>query len=245
MSTTRSKSPSAPSFASMTPYDLAHFPAPLLASPMSPIRERLISSLDLLGHFLPSESALLSPQFSPNFPSQQWSASSPSLSAASSPQTRQDSLFQAMSSPDTRSRSRGWSSASTAPSTIMSTSKASHFGTASPAVPYVQSIQALPTLQYLLDRFLVSMETVSLTAATVTLFPNSPASTRLDVLASSGAARSWHDVGVDVAIDAHAILNGSKGLVVHDVEKDWRWRGNRDLDEKGVRFYAGPSPLFR
>ncbi|GAA5953717.1 hypothetical protein JCM3765_006947 [Sporobolomyces pararoseus] len=231
------RSPAPPSFDSMTPYDLAHFPAPLGQSRLSPIRERLISNLDLLGTFLPDETTLLSPQFSPNFPAQHWSPTSPSYTSASSPASRQDSAFQSIGS-----RTRGWSSASTAPSTIQSTSKSSHFGT-SPTAPYIQSIQYHSALQSLLDRFLVSMEGVSLNAATITLFPTSPATTRLDVLASAGSASELREIGIDVALDAHTILNGSKGLVVNDIEKDWRWRGNRDLEEKGVGFYAG-MPFF-
>ncbi|GAA5909484.1 GAF domain-containing protein [Sporobolomyces salmoneus] len=238
----RSKASAPPSFEAMTPYDLAHFPAPLNLSPLSPIRERLISNLDLLGTFLPNENTLLSPQFSPNFPAQQWtSPTSPSFSPTSSPGSRQDSHFQAMSSPDARSRTRGWSSASTTPSTIMSTSKTSHYGTTATSVPYFKSIQAFPALQSILDRLVISLETISV--ATITLFPTSPASTRLDILASSGDASTWPEIAVDFALDAHTILNGSKGLVVNDVEKDWRWRGNRDLEEKGVKFYAG-MPFF-
>lgn len=222
-------------FESMTPYDLAHFTAPLHLSRLSPIRERLISNLDLLGTFLPSENTLLSPQFSPTLQSPDWSATASPLSSASSPTTRQDGSFRSMAWPGEIGRARGPSSASTAPSTIHSVSKTSHFG-ASPSYPYARSIQSHPALQGLLDAFASDS---SATAATITLFPTSPATSYLSVLAATGAANSWREIGTDFALDAHTILNGSRGLVVNNVEKDWRWRGNRDIEEKGIAFYAG------
>ncbi|GAA6015866.1 hypothetical protein JCM11491_007216 [Sporobolomyces phaffii] len=224
----------------MTPFDLSLFSAPLHLSRLSPIRERLVSSLDLLGTFLPSESALVSPHFSPQFQSPSWTAASPSFSAASSPNSRQDPLFQSMQGAGFRSR--GWSSASTAPSTILSTSKSSHFGT-SPSYPYLRSIQSHPALESILDRLETATNDGFVNGATITLFPTSPATAYLTVLASSGIASTWREIGIDVALDAHTILNGSRGLVIDDVEKDWRWRGNRDLEERGIRFYAG-MPIF-
>jgi hypothetical protein len=123
----------------------------------------------------------------------------------------------------------------------MSTSKSSHYGT-SPSFPYLRSIQAHPALQSLLDRLETSSGDGFVNGATITLFPTSPATSYLSILASSGSASPWREIGTDVALDAHTILNGSRGLVVNDVEKDWRWRGNRDVEEKGIGFYAGKSP---
>ncbi|GAA5935345.1 GAF domain-containing protein [Sporobolomyces koalae] len=232
--------------ATLTPFDLAHFPAPLSQSRLSPIRERVISSLDLLGAFLPSDDTLVDLQWTPSTSSPALSPTSPPIGSPSSSSTqswRQDSLFH----PSSRSRPRGTSTTSTAPSTAYS-AKSSHFGS-SPSFAFVRSIQSHPPLAQILDR--ISLEAGFTgaengrgpSAATITLFPTSPATTYLDVLGATGDARDWKRIGLEGALDAHTILNGSRGLVVYDVEKDWRWKGNRDLEEKNVRFYAA-MPIF-
>ena len=69
------------------------------------------------------------------------------------------------------------------------------------------------------------------------------------MLASAGSFHPSKQVELELALDAHTILNGSKGLVAYDVERDWRFRGNRDVEERNIRFYAGtsrvPFELFR
>lgn len=99
-------------------------------------------------------------------------------------------------------------------------------------------------------------------AAMITLFPPSSEPTApVTILASLNLPHNL-SIPLSHAIDAHVLLNGERGLVVPDTERDWRWRGN-DLvcsrsftmpgspynpgsgDDKslGIRFYAA-MPIF-
>ncbi|GAA6063977.1 hypothetical protein JCM10212_005787 [Sporobolomyces blumeae] len=238
-----SLSPTAASRASQSPYDLSHFPAPLHLSRLTPIRERLVAALDLLGHFLPSEVPphLAASSFTP---SPTVSNASAPYSVASSASTRRDSLLQQSinGNADTRETT-------TTPSTQYShnRSRTKSEGVASVSSTSVRSIVNHPALVALVENLVSNgLGTPSSTpscAATVTLFPSSPQATCLTLLASCGLSLERTSFPIEVAVDAHVVANGAKGLVVGDLERDWRWRGNKDVEEKGIRFYAG-MPIF-
>ncbi|GAA5873151.1 hypothetical protein JCM1840_005584 [Sporobolomyces johnsonii] len=259
--------PMASPFANMSPYDLSHFPAPLSLSPVSQIRERLIANLDLLGLSLPNfpatDTIVSTPASATNLShshSPSVSNASATMSVSSSASTRRDSLLQSASQnghayPATGRRD---STASTAPSTVYSGPKpSSKVATTTPRQTHaiLRSMKDHPTLVGIVQRLCAaklgepSPFSPPPKAATITLFPSTscfPRDTRttLTLLASHGLPAEDPEFTLADALDAHTILNGSRGLIIGDTEKDWRWRGNRDaVDDKGIRFYAG-MPIF-
>ncbi|GAA5930903.1 hypothetical protein JCM1841_001967 [Sporobolomyces salmonicolor] len=261
--------PMASPFANMSPYDLSHFPAPIHLSPISQIRERLIANLDLLGLSLPNlpaaDTIVSTPASATNlsqFPSPSVSHASAPMSVVSSASTRRDSFLQSVSHnghacPATGRRD---STVSTAPSTVYSGPRPSSKIASATITPQqthsiLRSMKEHPTLVGIVRRLCAaklgepSPFSPPPKAATITLFPSTssfPGDTRtnLTVLASHGLPDEDREFTLADALDAHTILNGSRGLVISDTEQDWRWRGNRDaVDDKGIRFYAG-MPIF-
>ncbi|GAA5830335.1 hypothetical protein JCM11251_001312 [Rhodosporidiobolus azoricus] len=298
-----------------SPYEAAHYPPPLHLSPITPIRERLLTHLDLLGerylHLIapapPPTSALPAlPHVSKPLSISTAVSPAPSAGSASSSaasiEGKRDSLMQFSSA------GRRDSSASTAPSSALSHGQTAVAGKARPAgVSTVFPSRTLPTsvtsstlhitahgsgsaapaLSKSLSgssmtapsRAMFSMRNhpalVSLLiralraplgspalfnpppkAAVITLFPSSQsasASAQLTILASLNIPAHVTSLPLQYALDGHVILNGERGLVVMDTERDWRWRGNelvRDGPEAektggglGIKFYAG-MPVF-
>lgn len=202
-----------------SPYDVAHFPAPLDLAPTSAIRNRLIEHLDLLGR---------KRRFS----------SDTSSSSHGTPGDPTRGSRTAPSGADVYSNSP-WRSlvGDTALRTLLSRALYAPLGT--PAL-----FKPAPK------------------AAMITLFPPSSEPTApVTILASLNLPHNL-SIPLSHAIDAHVLLNGERGLVVPDTERDWRWRGN-DLvcsrsftmpgspyspgssDDKslGIRFYAA-MPIF-
>ncbi|GAA6009009.1 hypothetical protein JCM10207_004063 [Rhodosporidiobolus poonsookiae] len=283
--------------ASISPYDASHFPAPLHLSRITPIRERLIAQLDLLGERYapppPPVAAL------PPIPAERslhiTTAVSPvpsagSASSATSTLGRRDSLLQFTSSPLSGRRGSG---ASTAPSSALShasvaaqklrSSGGSSVFPSRPvgiaSYPHSQAMQQslsgssilnrsaslftlkdYPALVNLLNRSLNAplgspvLFNPAPKAAVITLFPSSSSSpSSLTIVAGLNIPPHVVNLPLSHALDAHTILNGERGLVILDTERDWRWRGNElvvegpDADRTGgglgIRFYAG-MPIF-
>jgi hypothetical protein len=203
-----------------SPYDVAHFPAPLDLAPTSAIRNRLIEHLDLLGR------------------NRRFSSDTLSSSHGMPSDSRRGS------------RTAVGGGANAYPSSIS------------------RSLIGDTALRALLSRALYApMGTPALfkpapKAAMITLFPPSSEPTApVTILASLNLPHNL-SIPLSHAIDAHVLLNGERGLVVPDTERDWRWRGN-DLvcsrsftmpgspynpsssDDKslGIRFYAA-MPIF-
>ncbi|GAA5848593.1 hypothetical protein JCM8547_004565 [Rhodosporidiobolus lusitaniae] len=103
-----------------SPFETAHFVAPLHLSPITPIRERLIAQLDLLGERFsapgPAPTSALPPIPDP-LPTSTFASPDLSASSASSTVGRRDSLIQFTSS---QLSGRRDSNASTAPSSALS-----------------------------------------------------------------------------------------------------------------------------
>ncbi|GAA5885469.1 hypothetical protein JCM6882_009631 [Rhodosporidiobolus microsporus] len=313
-----------------SPYEAAHFPPPLHLSRITPIRERLIAQLDLLGERYallaapppPPSGALPAIPAPPAEPLSIYTAVSPVPSAASASSSaastggRRDSLLQ-FSSPLTGRRD---SSASTAPSSAFSHGSAAAAaaakmhpagissvfpsrtplptsGTSStlhitargsgaapsasaavvhaPAMSKSLSAASFPPPSHALFTMRNHPALVSLLiralhaplgspalfnpppkAAVITLFPSSSTTApgaQLTILASLNIPPNVTTLPLQHALDGHVVLNGERGLVVMDTERDWRWRGNELVREApnaektggglGIRFYAG-MPIF-
>ncbi|GAA6051327.1 hypothetical protein JCM3770_004485 [Rhodotorula araucariae] len=240
----------------VSPYEVAHFPAPLHLSSITPVRERLIAQLDLLG-----ETYVLSAPMASAVPLHVSTAGSPvpSLgSAGSSTSGRRDSLAQFANSGLAGRRS---SNGSTAPSTansggapmqkspsnsgiFPSQSFAGHgpspalmvnqFGHASAA--NVDAISAMtlknhPALVNLLRRALYAP------LGSPALFKPAPKAAMITlfptsgtqsvtILASLNLPTRTASLPLSHALDAHVLLAGERGLVIPDTERDWRFRGN-------------------
>ncbi|GAA5953283.1 hypothetical protein JCM10213_000686 [Rhodosporidiobolus nylandii] len=135
----------------------------------------------------------------------------------------------------------------------------SSFAMASPATLAGISLQNHPSLVDILARALSPPPPARIPfspvpkAAVVTLFPSQARSTdaALVVLASVGLPPSAQSIPLAQALCAHALLNGERGLVVMDAERDWRFRGNGLVQDGfdarepggGIRFYAA-MPIF-
>ncbi|GAA5939409.1 hypothetical protein JCM3775_001702 [Rhodotorula graminis] len=242
--------------ASLSPYEAAHFPAPLHLSPVTPTRERLLAQLDLLGetYLLPSASAV------PLHVSTTTGSPVPSLPSAGSSVTsgRRDSLVQSVHA----AAGRRASNASTAPSTTHSGPSPATKGGAifpsssyapppsSPAMmvnaqpygqhlshaPPVDAISAMtlrnhPALLTLLRRALyapLGSQALFKPAPKAAIITLFPtaASSHVTILASVGLPTRTTTLPVSHALDAHVLLAGERGLVVPDTERDWRFRGN-------------------
>ncbi|BGP24364.1 proteophosphoglycan 5 [Rhodotorula toruloides] len=277
----------------LSPYEAGHFPAPLHLSPVTHIRERVITQLDLLGetYVLPGTPAPAQP---PSFAAVFGPNAGSSLESWSS--GHRDSLAHFTSSSDSGRRE---SNASTAPSTVYSHSPAkSQHPFAAPAVfptyaathtsppmptyasrapsnlpasPNMDGLSAVslrshPTLVSLLQRALYAplgspaLFKPAPKAAIITLFPSSASpSSSVTLLASVNLPARVTSFPITHALDAHVLLNGERGLVIADTERDWRWRHNEVICSSasnpiygpasatkpglGIRFYAG-MPIF-
>ncbi|GAA5861962.1 hypothetical protein JCM3774_001367 [Rhodotorula dairenensis] len=181
-----------------SPYDLAHFPAPLDLSPVSAIRNRLIDHLDLLGR------------------NQRYSDS-----------------YSSSGSHGGRSEMGRRSSHATG-------------GTSSYSPSSWRSLVGDSTLRSLLSRALYApMGTPALfkpapKAAMITLFP--PSSEPTATVTTIASLNLPHNLSIPLshAIDAHVLLNGERGLVVPDTERDWRWRGNDLVCSRSFTVPGGP-----
>ncbi|GAA6027091.1 hypothetical protein JCM8097_006104 [Rhodosporidiobolus ruineniae] len=310
-----------------SPYELAHFPAPLHLSPVTPIRERLIAQLDLLGERFaiaslpppsqPPPTSALPPLPEPPAGEAPGSPVPSAPSSAASTAGRRDSLLQFSSSlghGSTGTGARRDSVVSTAPSSALShgstglgpggknrplalnpsggasvfpsrslsasgsagglataarggpLSSSTGFGGAGMATSPLFSLRNHPALLSLLQRALYAplgshaLFNPPPKAAVITLFPSSsdPSATAasqpsLVILAALNVPTQVPALPLSMALDAHVVLNGERGLVVMDTERDWRWRGNElvrdgpNVDQTGgglgIRFFAG-MPIF-
>lgn len=180
-----------------SPYDLAHFSAPLDLASTSAVRNRLLERLDLLGRNRRTSDAYSSNR----------SYGTPSL--------------------DTRRSSR----ASTTPSAVHTIPKVGAEGRQHP-LSWLPSLLGDPALTALLSRALYApLGTPALfkpspKAAMITLFPpSSEPDAPVTIIASLNLPANL-SIPLSHAIDAHVLLNGERGLVVPDTERDWRFRGN-------------------
>ncbi|GAA5981870.1 hypothetical protein JCM10908_004645 [Rhodotorula pacifica] len=182
-----------------SPYDVAHFPAPIDLAPISGIRNRLIENLDLLN----VKRRRLSDAHSSN------------------------------ASYSARADMRRGSHASIMLSSVYSATRP-------------QTLLGDPALKNLLSRALYApLGTPALfkpapKAAMITLFPpSSEPSAPVTILASLNLP---HNLAIPLshALDAHVLLNGERGLVVPDTERDWRWRGNELVCSRSSAVPGGP-----
>ncbi|BGP31786.1 hypothetical protein JCM10296v2_003560 [Rhodotorula toruloides] len=140
-----------------------------------------------------------------------------------------------------------------------------------PASPVIDGLSAVslrnhPTLVSLLHRALYAplgspaLFKPAPKAAIITLFPSSSSpSSSVTLLASVNLPARVTSFPITHALDAHVLLNGERGLVIADTERDWRWRHNEVICSSasnpifgpssaakpglGIRFYAG-MPIF-
>lgn len=138
-----------------------------------------------------------------------------------------------------------------------------------PASPVLDGLSAIslrnhPTLVSLLHRALYAplgspaLFKPAPKAAIITLFPSaSSSSNAVTLLASVNLPARVTTFPITHALDAHVLLNGERGLVIADTERDWRWRHNEVICSSasnsihgpasatqpglGIRFYAGQS----
>ncbi|KAK4333914.1 DNA replication licensing factor MCM3 [Rhodotorula toruloides] len=136
-----------------------------------------------------------------------------------------------------------------------------------PASPVIDGLSAIslrnhPTLVSLLHRALYAplgspaLFKPAPKAAIITLFPSSSSpSSSVTLLESVNLPARVTSFPITHALDAHVLLNGERGLVIADTERDWRWRHNEVICSSasnpiygpssaakpglGIRFYAG------
>ncbi|ORY66785.1 hypothetical protein BCR35DRAFT_294926 [Leucosporidium creatinivorum] len=208
-----------------SPYQEGSFAAP--TSPLEHIRQKLLLRLDLLGKADLPASTLSTP-------------TSPA-SAAMVPGSSASSRWTAASHRDSIFTNNRDSIVSTAPSTAPSPSipfpssaKANQHLYSS--LPPARSLQNHPALLAILAK---SRKLFGTKMTMITILEDQ----RQFFLASDGMPDKVDSLPRSATLCSHTVLNGERGLVVLDTQRDWRFRSNMLSVVLNARFYAGEPRL--
>jgi len=211
-----------------SPFEDQNFVAPLAAN--EAVRQRVLSRLDLLGLGVAAAATMSGgPASHPMGTRSSRGMSSDGHSLASSHATL-----------DSFGNPRRGSIASTAPSSVHASPRSNK--TASPMLgqypsfPSHDSLRNDPAMLRIIDKarrtFGTRVVCISLLLEDAQVF-----------LASEGMPHGVESLPRHASIDAHTVLNADRGLVLADLECDWRFRNNLLAVVLGARFYAG-TPIY-